>query len=227
MENILGFIPARGGSKRLPRKNIKLFLGEPIIAYPIRYLKELGIEPIVSTEDMEIAEVANSYGARVVNRPAHLADDKTTTTEVLMDYIEKNNLHPELTLMLHATAVFATPSKIQLAMQLINEGNGVFPMVQYGYPPQRAVKIEEGQVKMWDETSYYHNTQDFTHLYHDVGQFYLLRTPDLLQERRLFLSRSVPMIVRESEAQDVDNEEDWKMAELKYELLSRQGKERK
>lgn len=226
-KHILGFIPARGGSKRLPRKNIKPFLGEPIISYPIRYLKELGIEPIVSTEDMEIADVAKSFGATVVRRPIHLADDKTTTTEVLMDYVERNKLKPEMCLMLHATAVFATPSKIQLAMQLINEGDGVFPMVQYSYPPQRAVTIQEGLVKMWDETSYYHNTQDFTNLYHDVGQFYLLKTPELLKERRLFLSRSVPMIVKESEAQDVDNEEDWKMAELKYELLSRQGKERR
>jgi N-acylneuraminate cytidylyltransferase len=225
---ILGFIPARGGSKRLPRKNIKEFLGHPIIYYPIKYLKELGIEPVVSTEDMEIARIAGDLGAKVIPRDAHLADDKTTTTEVLMDYVERNKLNPDLCLMLHATAVFATPSKIQLAMQLINEGNGVFPMVQYSYPPQRATKIEEGLVKMWDESSYYHNTQDFTHLYHDVGQFYLLRTPDLLKERRLFLSRSVPMIVKESEAQDVDNEEDWKMAELKYEIMnSVKGKERR
>lgn len=225
--DIIGFIPARGGSKRLPRKNIKLFLGEPIIAYPIRYMKELGITPIVSTEDKEIAEVALSYGATVVSRPMNLADDKSTTTEVLMDYIESNGLKPEFSLMMHATAVFATPNKIRQAMELIKEGNGVFPMVQYGYPPQRGVLVENNRVRMYDEQAYYHNTQDFKPIYHDVGQFYLLKTEDLLEERRLFLSKSVPMIVRESEAQDVDNEEDWKMAELKYELLHRQGIERR
>lgn len=223
---ILGFIPARGGSKRLPRKNIKLFLGEPIISYPIRYLKQLGIEPIVSTEDAEIAEVAEHYGAHVVSRPLSLADDKSTTTQVLMDYIERNGFSPEYSLMLHATAVFATPNKIKQAMELIKDGNGVFPMVQYSYPPQRGVKIENGLLKMVDEESYYHNTQDFDPIYHDVGQFYLLKTPDLLKERRLFLSQSVPMIVKESEAQDVDNEEDWKMAEIKYEIMNSRGKER-
>jgi N-acylneuraminate cytidylyltransferase len=225
---ILGFIPARGGSKRLPRKNIKEFLGEPVISYPIRYLKQLGIKPVVSTEDVEIAEVCARFGAEIEWRPPHLADDKTTTTEVLLNFLEKNNLKPEYSLMLHATAVFAMPSKIVEAMNQIKEGNGVFPMVQYGYPPQRGVEIENGLIKMVDESSYYHNTQEFAPLYHDVGQFYLLKTDDLLKERRLFLSRSVPMIVKESESQDVDNEEDWKIAEMKYEIMmGSKGKERR
>jgi pseudaminic acid cytidylyltransferase len=224
----LGFIPARGGSKRLPRKNIKLFLGEPIISYPIRYLKQLGITPVVSTEDAEIAEIATRYGAEVVLRSLSLADDKTTTTEVLMDFIEKNKLQPNFVLMLHATAVFATPLKIVEALALIKDGDGVFPMVQYSYPPQRSVKIENNRIRMFDDDSYHKNTQDFEPLYHDVGQFYLLRTPALLEERRLFLAKSVPMIIKESEAQDVDNEDDWKMAEMKYEIMmGSRGKERR
>lgn len=217
--SILAFIPARGGSVRLPRKNIREFLGEPIISYPIRYLKTLGITPVVSTEDAEIAEIASRCGAEIALRPMKLADDKTTTAEVLIDFIKKNKLEPEYSLMLYPTAVFATPTKLAEAFNLIKEGNGVFPMVQYGHPPQRAVMVEDNLIKMFDETSYPKNTQDFIPLYHDVGQFYLLRTKDLLEERRLFLSKSVPMILKESEVQDIDTEEDWKLAELKYEIM--------
>jgi len=225
---VLGFIPGRGGSKRLPRKNIKEFCGKPIISYPIAYLKELGITPVVSTEDEEIAEVARHYGAEVDIRPMHLADDRTTTTEVLLDYIQRNWLEPEYCLMLHATAVFATPKLLNTAFDLIKQGNGVFPMVQYGYPPQRSVHIDDGLVKIVDYEAYHHNTQDFEPRYHDVGQFYLLRTPDLLRERVLFLSKSIPLIVKESESQDVDSPEDWKMAELKYEIMmGSHGKERR
>lgn len=216
----LGFIPARGGSKRLPRKNIKEFLGEPIIAYPIRYLKELGITPVVSTEDEEIAGVARKYGAEVDERPLHLADDRTTTTEVLMDYVQRHWIEPEFCLMLHATAVFATPKLLNVAFDLIKQGNGIFPMAQYGYPPQRAVHVDGGLVRIVDYEAYHHNTQDFEPRYHDVGQFYLLRTDALLRERVLFLSKSIPLIVKESEFQDVDSPEDWKMAEIKYEIMT-------
>lgn len=225
---ILGFIPARGGSKRLPRKNIKEFCGEPIISYPIKYLKSLGITPVVSTEDEEIAQVATRYGAEVTERPLHLADDRSTTTEVLMDYIQRNWIEPEYCLMLHPTAVFARPKLIEEALELIKQGNGVFPMVRYGYPPQRAVHIEDGLVKIVDYEAYHHNTQDFEPRYHDTGQFYLLRTEALLKERVLFLSKSIPLIVKESEAQDVDSPEDWKMAEIKYEIMmGGGGKERR
>ena len=218
--NILGFIPARGGSKRIPRKNIKFFLGKPIISYPIKYLQELGITPVVSTEDDEIAYTASSFGAEIALRPKGLADDKTGTIDVLIDYLEKTKTSPEFSLIVYATAVFAKPNILRSAFELIKKGNGVFPMVKYSYPPQRAVKIQGGLVRMVDENLYNRNTQDFEPIYHDVGQFYLLRTKDLLKEKKLFLSRSIPLILKESEIQDIDNEEDWISAEIKYQMIS-------
>lgn len=218
--DILGFIPARGGSKRIPRKNIKDFLGKPIISYPIKYFHELGIKPIVSTEDAEIGEVARKYGAEIYKRPIELADDKTGTAEVVLDYLSHFKKMPDYVLLLYATAVFAKPEILKKALELIKEGNGVFPMVRYSYPPQRGLKInEEGKVKMIDPNNYRKNTQDFEIYYHDVGQFYLLKTDDFLKEKKLFLSNSIPLIIDDLSCQDVDNESDWKIAEIKFKAL--------
>lgn len=214
--NILGFIPARGGSKRIPKKNIKLFLGKPIISYPINCLKQLEIAPVVSTEDEEIAKVAVNCGAKVVKRPLNLADDITSATEVLLDYLEANKLQPEFSLMLYPFSVFATPNKIKDAFKIIKDKDEVFTVVRYGYPPQRGLKIKDGLVSLIDDSSYAHNTQDFEPVYHDAAQFFLFKTKALLQERRLFLKNSVPMIFNNIEAQDIDNEDDWKIAELKW-----------
>jgi pseudaminic acid cytidylyltransferase len=217
--DILGFIPARGGSKRIPRKNIKHFLGKPIICYPISYFKKMGIKPIVSTEDKEIANIAKKYGAQVVIRSERLSSDSTGTAEVLIDYLKQNNHNPKYILVMYSTAVFAKPKIINLAFNLIKKGNGVFPMIQYSYPPQRAVSVKENFVKLIDNNSYIKNTQEFEPIYHDVGQFYLLKTKDFLKEKRLFLSKSIPLILNNLEAQDMDNEDDWKIAELKYKYL--------
>jgi N-acylneuraminate cytidylyltransferase len=210
---MIGFIPARGGSKRIPRKNIKLFLGKPAIYYPIKCMQDLGITPIVSTDDQEIATIASGYGATIVARPDELADDKTSATEVLLQYPRLND---EFILMMYPTSVFATPELILEAQKLIVGHDEVFPIVKYGYPPQRALKIENGVVGLIDDESYAHNTQDFAPMYHDSGQFFLFRTEALKRERRLFLENAVPMIMKNTQVQDIDDEDDWRMAEIKW-----------
>jgi len=226
MKNI-AIIPARGGSKRIPRKNIKLFLGEPIINYSVRAAQEseLFAEIVVSTDDREIAKIAQAAG-RVVPffRSADTANDHAGLHDVIIEVLAariKEGHHYDNVCCLLPTAPFVTGKKLAAAYRLMIDGryHSVFPVVKYSYPIQRALKIEGNNVLMiWPE-NYPKRSQDLPPSYHDAGQLYWLRGEQFLKEQKLFSKNSGAIVVPDSEAQDIDEAEDWQLAEMKYNLL--------
>jgi pseudaminic acid cytidylyltransferase len=224
----IAIITARGGSKRIPRKNIKLFNGFPIIKYSIDAAIDSGVfdEIMVSTDDFEIAEIAIKYGAKVpFMRTAENSNDFSTTAdvieEVILDYQSKLGLNFEYLCCIYPTAPFVTSEKLVQTMNLLinNKADCVLPVVKYGYPIQRSLKIEGGLIKMnWPE-NYLSRSQDLESIYHDCGQFYFMKTSSLLDQKKLFAEFTIPFEVSELEVQDIDNEIDWKLAEIKFNLL--------
>ncbi|MCS7077536.1 MAG: pseudaminic acid cytidylyltransferase [Bacteroidia bacterium] len=227
MSNV-AIITARGGSKRIPRKNIKDFLGKPIIAYSIEASLESGIfeEVMVSTEDFEIAEVAQKYGAKVpFMRSAKNSDDFATTIDVLLEVLEeyeKRGKIFEYACCLYPTAPFVTAKKLQKAYNMLLETNAdsVIPVAAFSYPIWRSLKIENGKLQMNFPEKFNKRSQDLPSAYHDVGQFYFFVVSRFLATQKLFSEFSVPLHISELEMQDIDNETDWKLAELKYKLFS-------
>ncbi|MCE7995975.1 MAG: pseudaminic acid cytidylyltransferase [Roseivirga sp.] len=227
MKGCLAIITARGGSKRIPRKNIKEFLGEPIINYSIKAALQAGCfdEVMISTDDEEIAEVARKAGAIVpFIRSEATSDDYSTTADVLKEVLEdyrKAGKFFKYFCCLYPTAPFVTSDKLSQAFKLLSESEAksVVPVVRFGFPIQRSFKLEDGKVKMnWPE---HMNTrsQDLPPAFHDSGQFYFLRTAAFLNDGKLFTDFTLPIEMPESEVQDIDNEEDWKVAEIKYTFL--------
>ena len=223
----LAIIPARGGSKRIPKKNIKLFLGKPIIAYSIEAALSSGLfdEVMVSTDSQEIAEIAIKYGAKVpflrseanANDFAVLAD---VVEEVTQTYKEDNKEFKSVCCIL-PTAPFISSEKIKEAhLKFETEKlDTVFPVLEFSFPIQRSLKIEGNHAKMvWDE---HLNTrsQDLEPRYHDSGQFYWLNYSAFKAEKKLFTTNTGVIVISELEAQDIDTETDWKLAEIKYKLL--------
>jgi pseudaminic acid cytidylyltransferase len=227
-QNKIAIITARGGSKRIPRKNIKLFNGVPIIKYSIDAAinSEIFDEIMVSTDDEEIAEIAIKYGAKVpFIRSKGNSDDFSTTAdvieEVVIDYKNKIKIEFDYLCCIYPTAPFINKNKLVQAMNLLIEKNAdcVLPIVKYGYPIQRSLKIEKGLAVMnWPE-NYLTRSQDLTPVFHDCGQFYCMKTSSLLTQKKLFADFTIPLEVSELEVQDIDNEVDWKLAELKFKLL--------
>lgn len=224
----LAIIPARGGSKRIPRKNIKDFAGQPIIKYSIDAALESGIfdEVMVSTDDREIAEVAESLGAKVpFMRSAENSTDMSMTVPVLEEVIleyKKRGEEFDYVCCIFATALFVTGDRLRMAQKMALEtgAEGVVPVMKFGYPIQRALRInEEGKLEMFWPENYNKRSQDLEKAYHDCAQFFFLETKSLLQQKILYPKFSVPLIIPESEAQDMDNEEDWKIAEIKFKIL--------
>jgi N-acylneuraminate cytidylyltransferase len=226
MKNI-AIITARGGSKRIPKKNIRDFLGKPIIAYSIKAALKSGIfdEVMVSTDSQEIADIAIKYGAKVpFLRSKKNSDDYSTTAnvieEVLLQY-KKINQEYKYFCCLYPTAPFITSEKLVEALELLKnpKTNSVFTITRFSYPIQRGLKIESNNfVKMvWPENINI-RSQDLADIYHDCGQFYFLDTKNFLINKKLFTNNAQPIIIPELECQDIDNEEDWKIAELKYKL---------
>ena len=227
MGKSIAIITARGGSKRIPRKNIKNFLGKPIIAYSIEAAIGSGSfdEVMVSTDDKEIAEIAMSLGAKVpFMRSEKNSDDYSTTADVIREVVleyRKNGSDYDTLCCIYPTAPFVTASKLREAMKMLSETKAdcVLPVVKYSYPIQRSLKIENGKVLMnWPE-NYFARSQDLTPVYHDCGQFYCMNTESLLSQMKLFAEHTLPIITSEEEVQDIDNEEDWKLAEIKYTFL--------
>jgi N-acylneuraminate cytidylyltransferase len=224
---ILAIITARGGSKRIPRKNIKLFLGQPIINYSIKAALESGCfdEVMVSTDDQEIAAIAKAASAKVpFMRSAETSSDTATTVAVLIEVINK---YKELgqkfdaVCCIYPTAPFITPAKLQIALKLLNESGAscVLPVVRFNYPIQRSLKIVDGRAKMFWPENYNVRSQDLESAYHDCGQFYFLTADSLLKEQLLFPEFTYPLEIPETEMQDIDNETDWQLAEFKYKFL--------
>ena len=223
----IAIIPARGGSKRIPRKNIKTFLGQPIIKYSIEAAIATGIfdKVIVSTDDKEIAQIAMSFGGEVpFLRSEKTSNDYASIVDVVEEVIfeyKKRNEYFEYFCCILATAPFILSERLVHAMQLLRKSgaDSIVPVVRYGYPIQRALKIENSKLEMvWPE-NYSKFSNDLMPTYHDCGQFYCMRTESFLQQKKIFAEHSIPIEIPESEVQDIDNEEDWKVAEMKYKTL--------
>lgn len=228
MGNCVAIIIARGGSKRITRKNIRDFLGNPILKYSIDAALGAGCfdEVMVSTDDKEIAHIALSCGAKIpFMRTPKTATDFATTSDVIFEVLNKyRKLGREFDYCccVYPTAPFITAEKLKIAYKKLieNKAKSVVPVVKYGFPIQRSFKIEEGLIKMnWPEYLDA-RSQDLPPAFHDCGQFYFLRTDTFLESKKLFTDHTIPYIMPESEVQDIDNEEDWKIAELKYKLLN-------
>lgn len=223
----LAIIPARGGSKRIPQKNIKNFFGKPIIAYSIdaALRSNLFSEVMVSTDDDEIAKIAIKYGAKVpflrgcknANDFAVLAD---VIDEVIHDYT-KNGVEFKNFCCILPTAPLLTFDKIIKGYDKFIEGDfdSVFPVLEFSFPIQRSLKVENNKVVMvWNE---HLNTrsQDLEPRFHDSGQFYWMKTSSFLVSKKLFTDNSGAIVISELYAQDIDTETDWKLAEIKYKLM--------
>lgn len=223
----IAIITARGGSKRIPRKNIKPFLGKPMLVYSIEAALKSGIfdEVMVSTDDEEIADIARAAGASVpFYRSEKTANDFATTSDVILEVLEeyeKRGKSFDSFCCIYPTAPFITPERLKEGMELLMEKkpDSVMPVVSFSFPPQRCVIIEDGKlVPKWPENMP-KRSQDLEPYYHDCGQFYCVDTKRFLEEKVILMPNTCPLILSELEVQDIDNEVDWKLAELKYKLL--------
>lgn len=225
----VAIIPARGGSKRIPRKNIKLFAGVPMIARSILAAKECGLfrRIIVSTEDAEITEVAREYGAEVpFVRPAELATDHTNTDPVLLHalrWLEENDALPSTFCCIYATAPFIQADYLRKGFQLLRDEGAttVFSVTSFPYPIFRSLKVlPNRRVEMFWPENFPKRSQDLPEAFHDAGQFYWMNTTKYLQDSRLFSSDSVPVFLPRYLVQDIDTLEDWERAELMFKVLN-------
>lgn len=224
----LAVIPARGGSKRIPRKNIKLFCGKPMIVWSIEAALQSGCfdQIVVSTDDAEIAEVARQHGAQVpFMRPASLSDDHTGTTAVIahaIDWFAAQGQMPEQVCCLYATAPFVTAADLQTGLQtLIDTGcDYAFSVTSYAFPIQRAIRITEAKrVEMFYPEHFNTRSQDLEEAYHDAGQFYWGRASAWQQGQIIFGPNSVPVLLPRHRVQDIDTPEDWLRAEWLFKAM--------
>lgn len=227
MSSSIAIITARGGSKRIPRKNIREFCGKPIIVYSIE--AALGCdcfdEVMVSTDDEEIAAIAKAAGAAVpFLRSEKTSGDFATSADVIEEVLEeyaKRGKVFENACILYPTAPFVTTEKLQKAMMLLQENgaDSVLPMVQYSFPPQRAFVSDNGRIRFAQEQYAKTRSQDLEPMYHDCGQFCCFKTELFLTKRTLVTDNTMGIICPESEVQDIDTVEDWHLAELKYKMM--------
>lgn len=223
MANI-AIIPARGGSKRIPRKNIKDFLGKPIIAYSIETAIQSSLfdEVMVSTDDDEIAEIAKKYGAKVpFLRSKKNSDDMASTSDVISEVLgeyEILNKQFDFACCIYPTNPLMTIRRLIESKKKLVDGDfdAVFPVLRYGYPVQRALKNNANKIEMvWPEYLS-SRTQDLEIYFHDAGQYYWMDIKKFKLHKKLFSSNSGFIELSEMEAQDIDNSTDWDLAELKF-----------
>jgi N-acylneuraminate cytidylyltransferase len=219
-------IPARGGSKRIPRKNIKEFLGKPIIAYSIQAALDSGLfdEVMVSTDDLEIADIAKKYGAKVpFMRSAKNSDDFATTFDVIkevINYYKDQSIEFDNLCCLYSCAPFVNPKVLLRAYNQLTKKkfDTVFPIIPFSFPIQRALRVNQGKVSMILDANLNIRSQDLEKSFHDSGQFYWCNTKQLLISKKLITSNSGGIEISELDAQDIDTDMDWDLAELKYQL---------
>ena len=226
----VAIIPARGGSKRIPGKNIRPFLGKPIISRSIETALQSGIfdRVIVSTDSDRIAEVAEASGAEVpFRRPEELADDITPTAPVVQHAVAWLNSHgvePEYVCCIYPTAPFMRISDLKVGYDLIRErGVGsVFTVTSFAFPIFRSLKLaESGAVEMFWPEHEVTRSQDLPDAYHDAGQFYWLEVERLMSEGRLYTTDALPLILPRYLVQDLDTLEDWDTAQHMYRAIIR------
>lgn len=231
--NRIAIITARAGSKRIPQKNIKEFCGKPIISYAIQAALETNVfdEVMVSTDSEEIAYIAREYGAVVpFLRSSKNADDFATTEDVIMEVVsEYHKLGKDYDTIccLYPTAVFLTTDIIKNAVEIMENRRPaiVIPVVKYSYPPQRCFVIDENGYAKFKYPEYVKTrSQDLENQYHDAGQFYIYDSKKLFEKNGVIEDDFIPIILKETDVQDIDTLEDWKMAEMKYMLLKEKMK---
>lgn len=228
----LAVITARGGSKRIPKKNIREFCGKPIISYSIRAALEADCfdEVMVSTDDEEIMQVSLSYGAKVpFLRSTETSNDFATTTDVLYEVLEeykKAGICFKSMCCIYPTAPFVTSGKLNAAMQLLlsSDADSVVPVVPFSFPPQRGLLIDNGNVRFQYPKYVASRSQDLAQVYHDCGQYYCINVRRFLCSGKLFTENTKAVIADEMEVQDIDNLTDWKLAEMKYRILMEEAK---
>ncbi|XOV92289.1 MAG: pseudaminic acid cytidylyltransferase [Bacteroidota bacterium] len=225
----LAIIPARGGSKRIPRKNVKDFCGKPIVSYSIEIALKSGLfdEVMVSTDDDEIAEISKSFGASVpFLRSKKKSDDFATTVDVIQEVLRSYSeikKHFDYVCCIYATApLINVESIIKGFDKLVREKRvSVFPVVEFSYPIWRGVSIKEGgKVEMIWPKFLNARSQDLDKVYHDAGQWYWINNELFASDRNLFSANSGCIELSEMNVQDIDNETDWLLAELKFKILN-------
>ena len=220
----LCIIPARGGSKRIPRKNIKLFLGKPIISYCIQAALETNLfdEVMVSTDDDEIKKIAIEFGAKVpFLRTNKNSNDFSTISDVLIEVIQKykesGKFFENICCILPTAALIIPVKIIESFSKIINSNyKTVVPVIKFAYPIQRSLGLEKGALRMREIQHLRTRSQDLKDYYHDSGQFYWINTEYFLKEKEIFTDKTTSFELKEYEAQDVDTIDDWKMLEIKY-----------
>jgi pseudaminic acid cytidylyltransferase len=224
----LAVIPARGGSKRIPRKNIKSFCGKPMIAWSIEAALQSGCfdQVVVSTDDAEIAETARQHGAQVpFIRPAELSDDRTGTTPVIrhaIEWFQAQGQIPKQVCCVYATAPFVSVDDLRRGLTVLIETacDYAFSVTSYAFPIQRAIRINDaGRVQMFNPEHFNIRSQDLEEAYHDAGQFYWGHAQAWLEERIIFSPASVPVLLPRHRVQDIDTPEDWARAEWMFKAL--------
>lgn len=224
-------IPARGGSKRIPRKNIKPFMGKPIMAYSIEAALKSGLfdEVMVSTDSEEFAEVARQYGAKVpFMRSEKTANDFAGTEDVIMEVLEKYKeigMSFDSFCCLYSTAPFVSSERLVEGFgYLTDQADAAISVVEYSFPIQRSTSInEEGHLQPNYPQYMDARSQDLKKTYHDAGQFYFVRTQTFMEEKNLWCKRTAPIILSELEVQDLDTMTDWRLAEIKFKLIHEQA----
>jgi N-acylneuraminate cytidylyltransferase len=224
----IAIIPARGGSKRIPGKNIKDFHGQPMIAYAIKNAldSQLFDEVFVSTDDERIAEISKHYGAKVpVLRSSANSDDYATTSEVLLEvleYFEKEQELPELACCIYATTPLLTAKDIMEAYQIYEQSSCEVLMscVAYDFPIQRAFELDSNNyIHLKEPHLINQRSQDLPKYYHDAGAFYFFNPLSFKENKSLWKGKLGAYPINPLKVQDIDSVEDWKMAEIKFQLL--------
>ena len=223
----VAIITARGGSKRIPKKNIKEFFGKPIIAYSIEAAlkSEMFDKVMVSTDSQEIAEISTKYGAEVpFMRSEKTSNDFAGTSDVILEVLEeyeKRGQFFDAFCCIYPTAPFVTVEKLRESYELLQADDvaNVVPMVAFSFPPQRGLKREGKYTVPVDNELIEYRSQDLEEILHDTGQFYWSKISEFRKNQNLLYNRTVPYLVSETEVQDIDNESDWIIAELKYKLM--------
>jgi N-acylneuraminate cytidylyltransferase len=223
----IAIIPARAGSRRIPNKNIKEFFGKPIIAYSIEAAIDCGLydEIMVSTDCELIKDIALQYGAQVpFLRSSFNSDDFATTFDVIEEVINwysQNGINFEEGTCIYACAPFTTIHLLKKSLLLLeNGGDCVFPVLTYSHPIQRALDVSiDGRVTPFFDTNHTVRTQDFKKAFHDAGMFYTFNIEKLLINKSFRTGNTIAIEIDDLCAHDIDNINDWKLAELKYKLL--------
>jgi len=224
----LAIIPARGGSKRIPRKNIKPFCGKPMMVWSIEVARLSGCfdHIIVSTDDSEIAEVARQHGAEVpFVRPPELSDDYVGTIPVIahaIDWMSRNEDDISFACCIYATAPFVQPEDLRRGFGLLQDSGAdyAFSVTSYAFPIQRAIRITaNSRVEMFNPEHFNTRSQDLEEAFHDAGQFYWGRSTAWLSGKPLFSPAATPVVLPRHRVQDIDTPEDWARAEWLFKSM--------